>query len=159
MCSPLLKSLHVFDRLRRVTQKAKLLVMMRKVSAVVLFVDDLERCMAFYRDAVGVPVTGGDDASYYFRIEDQDFVLLKVSSAVNMISEEAVLPKGGAGHRVLLCVGVENVDAVYKTFTERGVTFIKPPTSQPWGRRTAYFADPEGNLWELWHSLPAEGEK
>jgi lactoylglutathione lyase len=132
--------------------------MMRKVTAVVLFVDDLERCMAFYRDALGIPVTGGDDASYYFRIEDQDFVLLKASAAVNMVSEDAVSPQNKGGHRVLLCVGVEDVDAVYKAFTERGVVFIKPPTSQPWGRRTAYFADPEGNLWELWHQLPAEPE-
>ena len=26
---------------------------------------------------------------------------------------------------------------------------LKPPTTQPWGLRTAYFADPEGNLWEI----------
>jgi lactoylglutathione lyase len=134
-------------------------MLMRKVSSIVLFVDDLERCVTFYRDALGIPLTGGDDASYYFRLEDQDFVLLKVSAAVNMISEEAVKPQGAAAPRTLLCVGVEDVDAVYKAFTERGVSFIKPPVSQPWGRRTTYFADPEGNLWELWHQLPAEPEK
>lgn len=136
-----------------------LLMLMRKVDAVVLFVDNLERCVAFYRDGLGIPVTGSDDASYYFRIEDQDFVLLKVSAAATMISEEAVSLQGGAGRRVLLCVGVQDVDAVYEAFTARGVTFIKPPTSQPWGRRTAYFADPEGNLWELWHHLPSETDK
>ncbi|MDA4131655.1 MAG: VOC family protein, partial [Thaumarchaeota archaeon] len=29
--------------------------------------------------------------------------------------------------------------------------FVKPPTTQPWGQRIAYFEDPEGNLWEISH--------
>ncbi|MDG6994724.1 MAG: VOC family protein [Nitrososphaerota archaeon] len=31
----------------------------------------------------------------------------------------------------------------------KGVHFIKPPTTHPWGQRIAYFEDPEGNLWEI----------
>jgi uncharacterized glyoxalase superfamily protein PhnB len=88
-----------------------------------------------------------------------DFVLLKGSAAVEMISEKALSLHKEAGHRVLLCAGVEDVDAVYKVLSAKGVAFIKPPISQPWGRRTAYFADPEGNLRELWHSLPSEQQK
>ena len=80
-------------------------------------------------------------------------MLLKLSAAADMVGEEAISFGKEAGHRVLLCAGVENVDTVYAELTAKGVAFIKPPISQPWGRRTAYFADPEGNLWELWHSL------
>jgi len=54
---------------------------------------------------------------------------------------------------VLLCAGVDDVDAEYAALTAKGLKFIKPPVDQPWGRRTAYFADPEGNLWELFHML------
>jgi lactoylglutathione lyase len=134
-------------------KKETLFTMIRKIDAVVLFVQDLDACMLFYRDVLGFPVTFGDDASFAFRLEDQDFVVLKVSAAVNMVGEEALGLPEGRSHRVLLCAGVENVDAAYEAFTAKGVTFIKPPVSQPWGRRTAYFADPEGNLWELWHLL------
>jgi catechol 2,3-dioxygenase-like lactoylglutathione lyase family enzyme len=35
----------------------------------------------------------------------------------------------------------------------KGVTFLKNPTDQPWGMRTAHFADPEGNIWEINHSI------
>jgi uncharacterized glyoxalase superfamily protein PhnB len=52
-------------------------------------------------------------------------------------------------------VGVPNVDEEYKKLTGKGVKFVNPPQDKPWGRRTAYFADPEGNLWELWHELSA----
>ena len=134
-------------------------MMIRKIDAAVLFVEDLDRCTMFYRDTLGLEMTFTDSNSVAFRLEDQDFVLLKGSAAVEMISEEALSLHKEAGHRVLLCAGVEDVDAVYKVLTAKGVAFIKPPVSQPWGRRTAYFADPEGNLWELWHSLPSEQQK
>ncbi len=129
--------------------------MFRKFDAAVLFVQDLSRCVAFYRNILGFDATFTDANSVAFRLEDQDFVLLKEAAAADMISEEAVSLHQGAGHRVLLCMGVQDVVAVYESLTAKGVTFIKPPKDQPWGRRTAYFADPEGNLWELYHLLNA----
>lgn len=131
--------------------------MIRKIDAAVLIVQDLAQCMTFYKDTLGLPVTFSDANSFAFRLEDQDFVLLKVSAAVQMLGEEALSlhrDNRDIGHRVLLCANVEDVDAVYNTLTARGVAFIKPPISQAWGRRTAHFADPEGNLWEIWQSLP-----
>lgn len=130
--------------------------MIRKIDAAVLFVKDRARCALFYRDILGLPATFSDANSDAFKLEEQDFVLLDVSAAAEMVGEEALSHTGEAGHRVLLCAGVENVDATYKALTAKGVAFIKPPKSQPWGRRTAYFADPEGNIWEIWHSLAPE---
>jgi catechol 2,3-dioxygenase-like lactoylglutathione lyase family enzyme len=131
-------------------------MMMRKINAAVLFVHDLAGCMTFYRDILGFPVTFSDSNSFAFRLDDQDFVLLDEAAAARMITEEALALQQGAGHRVLLCAGVEDVDAVYRALTAKGVTFIKPPIDQPWGRRTAYFADPEGHLWEIYHMLASE---
>ncbi|HLY26144.1 MAG TPA: VOC family protein [Aggregatilineales bacterium] len=134
-------------------------MMIRKIDAAVLFVKDRARCMLFYRDILGLSVTFSDSNSDAFRLEEQDFVLLDVAAAAEMIGEEALSLQQEAGHRVLLCAGVEDVDATYKMLTAKGVAFIKTPKSQPWGRRTAYFADPEGNIWEIWHSLPPEHQQ
>lgn len=130
--------------------------MFNRVSAAVLIVEDLEQCMVFYRDAVGLQVVFTDSDSVAFRMQDQDFALLKVAAAADMISEAAVSANKEAGRRVLLCADVENADAAYTTLTSQGVQFIKPPISQPWGFRTAYFADPEGNLWEIRQTIPSE---
>lgn len=128
--------------------------MFSKLTATVIFVHDLEKCSQFYKDMLGLPVSFTDDVSIGFKMEDHDFLLLKLSAAAQMITEAAVsLDKG---HRMLLCIGVDNVDASYEVLTAKGLMFIKPPKSQAWGRRTAYFADPEGNLWELWHELPTD---
>lgn len=127
--------------------------MLNKIDATVLFVNNLDNCATFYRDMLGLEVTFSDDVSTGFRIEGQDLLLLKFSSAVDMLGEEAVSPNDGRARRVLLCAGVENVDAVHAALEARGVVFIKPPINQPWGRRTAHFADPEGNLWEIFQIL------
>jgi len=124
-----------------------------KLTATVLFVHDLDQCKRFYEDMLGLENPYADDNSAAYRIEDHDFVLLKVPAAVRMITAAAVAPESAAGHRTLLCLGVENVDATYQALAAKGLAFLKPPQDQAWGRRTAYFADPEGNLWELWHPL------
>jgi uncharacterized glyoxalase superfamily protein PhnB len=88
-------------------------------------------------------------------MEKQDFLLLEFAAAAEMVGEAALGQHQGAGHEVLLCVDVEDVDAVYKTLMDKGVAFLKPPKDQPWGIRSAYFADPEGHLWELRRQIPS----
>lgn len=129
--------------------------MIPRINATVIFVQDLERCVTFYRDRLGFAVTFNDDVSFGFKLGDQDFLLLELAAAAEMVGDAALEPRGQGGARVLLCAGVPDVDAAYQTLTAQGLTFIQPPDDKAWGRRTAYFADPEGNLWELYHELAA----
>ena len=51
-----------------------------------------------------------------------------------------------------IALGVENhaaVDKAYTDVTAAGATGIMEPTTEPWGQRTCYIADPEGNLIEI----------
>jgi uncharacterized glyoxalase superfamily protein PhnB len=128
--------------------------MIRKVNAVVLFVEDMDRAVTFYRDTLGLEVVFSDAVSYAFHLEGQDFALVKRSEGMKMLNEAVLAVHQEASHQVMLCADVEDVDAVYNTLTAKGVVFIKPPIDQHWGWRTAYFADPEGNIWELRQSIP-----
>ncbi len=130
--------------------------MIRKVNAAVLYVEDLEQAMTFYRDTLGLDVGFSDDVSYAFQMEGQDFALVHVSAGVEMLNAEVLGAGEGAGHRVMLCADVDDVDAVYQSLTAKGVAFIKPPVDQHWGWRTAYFADPEGTIWELRQAIPTK---
>ncbi len=131
------------------TKKEEVSTMLHGVVAMVLFVRDLAKCMTFYRDTLGLQVKESDPDSVGFSLGDQYFLLLEVSAAAHLISEEALELKIEGGPRVLLAAGVEDVDATYEALKAKGVTFLRPPTNQPWGLRTAHFADPEGNLWEI----------
>ncbi len=123
--------------------------MFRKVDATVLFVQNLSKSIEFYRDTLELPLVFQDSGSATFQLENQYFLLLAPSTATDLLSDEAnpVTIEGNA--RFLLATVVENVDATYETLKARGVTFLKPPISQPWGLRTAHFTDPEGNIWEI----------
>lgn len=51
-----------------------------------------------------------------------------------------------------IALSVQNYDAVDQTFVElllKGATPVLEPTTEPWGQRTCYIADPEGNLIEI----------
>ena len=43
----------------------------------------------------------------------------------------------------------EDVDREYKRLMDLNVKSVFPPTTMPWGQRTCYVADPEGNLLEI----------
>lgn len=53
----------------------------------------------------------------------------------------------------MFTIKVKDVDAVYDELKLRGVGFLYDPKNQPWGRRTACFADPDGNCWEIAQEL------
>jgi catechol 2,3-dioxygenase-like lactoylglutathione lyase family enzyme len=130
--------------------------MIGRIHATVLFVRDLSACAAFYRDTLGFAVRNSDDNSVWFG--DQQILLLQWSAATEMVGEDTLSAQTGAP-RVLLCAEVEDVDATHAALEAKGITFVKPPTSQPWGLRTAHFPDPEGNLWEISHDIEARAKK
>ena len=55
---------------------------------------------------------------------------------------------------VILEFNVADVDAQYRRLKGL-VTWIKTPTTQPWGTRSIYFRDPDGNLVDFYSRPPA----
>jgi catechol 2,3-dioxygenase-like lactoylglutathione lyase family enzyme len=126
------------------------------VNAYALSVRDLEKCIGFYRDKLGFTLKDKAEDFAYLVFGSQNcpgVALISVESAANLISEERVRPKEDAFHRNYFAVFVGDVDKEYEELRGKGVHFVKPPTTHPWGQRIAYFEDPEGNLWEISHFL------
>ncbi len=101
--------------------------MIRKVNAAVLFVEDVEGCTQFYRDILGFEQTFSDLVSTAFRLQDQDFVVLKLSAAADMVGEEALGLNQGAGRRTLLCADAGDIDALYELLTAKGLYLPQTP--------------------------------
>ncbi|MBV8514944.1 MAG: VOC family protein [Acidobacteria bacterium] len=51
---------------------------------------------------------------------------------------------------------VANVDNEYSRLQPLIKTWVKPPTTQPWGTRSIYFRDPDGNLINFYAPVKAE---
>jgi uncharacterized glyoxalase superfamily protein PhnB len=55
----------------------------------------------------------------------------------------------------------EEVDSEYAKAISKGAVSVLEPTTEPWGQRTCYIADPEGNLIEIgsWNKPFEEKDK
>ena len=123
-----------------------------KVSAISLFVEDLEDAKAFYRDVFGVDVVFEDDTSMCLKFDDLFVNLLAASAAHELVAPGAVAGRT-AGSRFQLSIWVDDVDAVCALLERRGVEFLSGPTDRDWGMRTATFVDPAGHSWEVAQSI------
>jgi catechol 2,3-dioxygenase-like lactoylglutathione lyase family enzyme len=121
---------------------------LRTVSAMSLFVEDVPAAKAFYREVFDVPVVYEDEVSAALKFDNLVVNLLHRSAAAGLVTPAPVAP-ADAGSRFQLSVWVQDVDAVCADLERRGVTLLTGPVDQPWGMRTATFADPDGHSWEV----------
>ena len=64
-------------------------------------------------------------------------------------AQEKYIPgstKAGQNSSAILQFRVGDVDVQYAALRDFVKTWVKPPTNQPWGTRSIYFRDPDGNL-------------
>ncbi|WP_241748353.1 VOC family protein [Streptomyces sp. M3] len=118
------------------------------ISAITLFVDDLDATKRFYREVFGLPVAFEDDNSAVFEFGNTLINLLRTTAATAVI-EPARVAEADAGSRLQLTLPVDDVDAMCKELAARGVTLLNGPMDRPWGIRTASFRDPGGHIWEI----------
>ena len=122
-----------------------------KISFITLGARDLPQMIAFYRDGLGFPThnyTDGDDM-VLFRLEGSWLGLFPRSEAAK---DAGVSPEGAGFTGVTLSHNEPSKGAVDQAFAEAiaaGATVVKPPQDVFWGGYSGYFADPEGNLWEV----------
>ena len=118
------------------------------ISAITLFVEDLESTKKFYGKVFGLPVVFEDNNSTVFKFGDTLVNLLKITEAQGLI-EPAKVASHEAGSRFVFTITVDDVDAMCAELNARGVKLLNGPMDRPWGIRTASFVDPAGYIWEI----------
>lgn len=117
-----------------------------------LFVEDMPTMVRFYRDVLGFDITEGEDAvNVYFVKDGTLFMFYERKNFEQMTSRKYEYLKGFNGHfEIALSVDTfEDVDLTYTDAVAKGARPVLEPTTEPWGQRTCYIADPEGNLIEI----------
>ena len=127
-----------------------------------LFVRDMAKMIRFYRDVLGFEIKEAEDSSNVYLVKDGTlFLLYGRSDFEKMTGRSYEYIKGLNGHfEIALYVDAfDEVDAVFRKAVENGATAVMEPELEPWGQRTCYIADPEGNLIEIasWDK-PYEGK-
>ncbi len=128
-------------------------IVLRDLRYVVLFVEDLERSLGFYRDTLGLEVRHRAEGYAELAVDGPKFALLERWRVPALVGDaEALRPPAGA-HEAEVAFLVDDVDAVYGELRARDVVFVCAPTDRPWSQRTAYFKDPDGHLIEIAQNL------
>jgi len=121
-----------------------------RFSQVRLLVDDYPACYRFLNDTLGLECTfGGEEDGY------ASFKAGTGTVAVFRREEQGeVIELHAAGDGSLTVLEVDDIDAEAKRL---GDAIVGGPVSKAaWGGRVAYVRDPDGNLFELFQTIPTE---
>nr|PZN66289.1 MAG: bleomycin resistance protein [Sphaerobacter thermophilus] len=118
-------------------------LMIAYVHSATIIVSDQEKALDFYVNTLGFEKVFDNQLDPNMR-----FVTVVPPGAQTQVAlglpswyEDGRKPGGYTGISLI----TRDIDEAYKTLTERGVTFTKPPEMMPWGQRATWFSDPDGN--------------
>ena len=126
---------------------------------VILFVRDLERSVAFYRDVIGLPFKLQGDGYVEFATQGARFGLYDRNRLGELTGQRTDPPDHPGGEVVFL---VEDVDAEAERLREAGATILRGPLDRAWGHRTLHLEDPDGFVVELAGEItrqPSQGRR
>jgi catechol 2,3-dioxygenase-like lactoylglutathione lyase family enzyme len=114
---------------------------LKSLSAVRVFVGDLDRARRFYRDTLELSETAATPEWALFDLDGKSIVV------------ETVAPDDPehdlVGRLLAVSFEVDDMAEVYRKLIARGVPFDQPPEKQSWGGTLAFPRDPDGNILTL----------
>jgi catechol 2,3-dioxygenase-like lactoylglutathione lyase family enzyme len=113
------------------------------LSNVCLITNNVKRLVDFYEPVLSLKAKMSGDDYAEFPTGTGVLAIFSAKAQENYIpgSAEAANNKG-----MILEFKVADVDREFRRLQSLVKIWVKPPTTQPWGTRSVYFRDPDGNL-------------
>ncbi len=119
--------------------------MIEGVIGVIIWTEDLERLLGFYRDTLGLLPHSTRPGFVAFRWGDM---------RLSIGTHSQVKGRSTEPDRVMVNLGVVDIHAVYQELEAKGVHFSRPPEQEHWGGWVATLSDPDGNTLQLMQQPP-----
>lgn len=117
---------------------------------VTLGVTDLATSNKFYRETLGwKPASASNDGITFFQAGG---IVLALFPRAELAKDALVEPEGNGFSGFTLAYNAQSESEVDKIITDlksKGVKILKEPQKVFWGGYSSYFADPDGNCWEV----------
>ncbi len=123
-----------------------------KLSGFGLLVQDMATIIRFYRDVLGFEIAEDENIKNVYLEKDGTLFLLFGRQDFEQLTNSSFDYVQGLNGHFEIALDVDNyaeVDRVWDEILAKGARPVMPPTTCPWGQRTCYVADPEGNLVEI----------
>jgi len=122
----------------------------RAIDYTVIFVRDMAAMRRFYGDILRLPLTRELSPGWIeYQIGGNTLALARPSRT----AKDAPTPAGSASLQLAFKVSPPDVDRCADELMRQGVDLLSPPTDQPFGHRTLFFRDPDGNLLEVYAEI------
>jgi len=122
----------------------------RAIDYTVVFARDMNAMRKFYGETLGFPLQhelGPGWAEY--RVGAQTLALTERGVVWN----DPPPPQGALSLQLAFRVTPAEVNSCAEELSAKGVPLAAPVTDQPWGHRTLFFRDPDGNVLEIYAEL------
>ncbi len=127
-----------------------------KLDMIGVITDNFQAMIQFYKTVLGMEVSLEMEHYVEFKTPGTRFAI-STSEVMHQATGHGSYREKRAGQPLELAFLVdspEEVDTQYQVIVDKGATPIKSPEDMPWGQRAAFFADPDGNIHELFANLP-----
>jgi catechol 2,3-dioxygenase-like lactoylglutathione lyase family enzyme len=122
----------------------------RAIDYTVIFARDMAAMRRFYEDVLGFPLLRELSPGWIeYRVGNNTLALAKPG----LTAADAPTPSGSASLQLAFKVSVDEVDQCADELAGQGVDLLSPPTDRPFGHRTLFFRDPDGNLLEVFAEI------
>lgn len=121
-----------------------------RLSIVTLGARDIGLLRSFYRSLGWQEVASSDESWTGYLLGGVLLALFPIGDLTAEAAPGSPDPTGWSGFTLACTVDSrDDVDAAFVTAVAAGATPIAEATDRPWGGRSAFIADPEGNRWEI----------
>ena len=129
-----------------------------------LFVKDMATMIRFYRDVLGFEIKEEENTDNVYLVKDGTLFLLYGRKDFETLTGKRYEYLKGINAHSEMALYVDSffqVDEEYQKAIDNGATSLLEPTTEPWGQRTCFIADPEGNIIEIgsWNKTYEEKDK
>ncbi len=122
-----------------------------RINMIGIITNNFDAMRNFYHQTLGFEIAIEMENFVEFKSEGVRFaistgkVMQEATGKTNYLDEK----EGHSFELAFRCQTPNSVDKDYKKLVVKGAKPIKEPTNMPWGQRTAFFADPDNNIHEL----------
>jgi lactoylglutathione lyase len=116
--------------------------MIKRIDPIIYFVSNFDECLSFYRDKLGLKLSGGSpphEGFATFKLENVEF---SIHAGY----------KGSKDGPINIHFSTNDIHAEVARLKKAGVAFTKDVEKMTWGDYEASFLDPDGNELEIYES-------
>ena len=120
-----------------------------KFVGICLITNNVPNLAEFYTKALGVKAEG-DDVHVELNTKGAGMTIYSIEGMESLAPQSM---QGAGNGSFTIGFEVKNVDVEYKRLKALDVEFVKLPTTHPWGTRSFWFRDPDGNIVNFFSNL------